>query len=106
MLKSVARTVTVVLILTLMLGNTVVQGQGATTEVGTPRSQTLIMDQLDGRVNNPKQMNYYLQSTLGNEGLNQLAYTPLWEINTATGKQFPALAAKMPEPLNADYTDF
>jgi len=41
------------------------------TEVGTPRNQTLIMDQLDGRVNNPKQMNPYLQSTLFNEGLNQ-----------------------------------
>jgi len=30
----------------------------------------------------------------------------MWEINTATGKLFPALAEKMPEPLNNDFTDF
>jgi peptide/nickel transport system substrate-binding protein len=51
-------------------------------------------------------MNPYLQSTLFNEGLNQLAYSALWEMNTVTGKQFPALAANIPEPLNNDFTDF
>jgi peptide/nickel transport system substrate-binding protein len=91
----------------LSLGPTTVLAQGgAKTEVGTPRAETLIIDALDGRVNNPTQMNPYLQSTLFNEGLNQLAYSALWEMNTVTGKQFPALAAKMPEPLNKDFTDF
>jgi hypothetical protein len=51
-------------------------------------------------------MNPYLQSTLFNEGLNQLASSALWEMNTVTGEQFPALAAKLPEPLNSDFTDF
>src|SRR4051812_5729044 len=93
--------------LVLLLSVTLVSAQdSATTEVGTPRNQTLIMDALDGRVNNPTQMNPYLQSTLMNEGLNQLAYSALWEMNTVTGQQFPALAAAMPEVLDKDYKDF
>jgi len=83
-----------------------VSAQDEMTEVGTPRNQTLIMDALDGRVNNPMQMNPYLQSTLMNEGLNQLAYSAMWEMNTVTGQQFPALAAAMPEALDKDYKDF
>jgi peptide/nickel transport system substrate-binding protein len=107
MFKGIVRGLTVVVLLTLGLGNLVVSGQGATTEVGTPRNQTLIMDALDGRIANPKQMNPYLQGTSAwNEGLNQLAFSAMWEINTATGKLFPALAEKMPEPLNKEYTDF
>ena len=30
----------------------------------------------------------------------------MWEINTATGEQFPGLAAEMPEALNDDFTSF
>jgi len=97
----------VVLAFTFVMSTAMIaRSQGGQTEVGTPRVQTLIMDQLDGRVNNPKQMNPYLQSTLTNEGVNQLAFSTLWEINTATGKLFPAMAEKMPEPLNKDYTSF
>ncbi len=93
--------------LAIVLSFSVVSAQdGAMTEVGTPRNQTLIMDALDGRVNNPTQMNPYLQSTLWNEGLNQLAYSKMWEMDTVKGEQFPALAASMPEPLNSDFTDF
>ncbi len=107
MLKKVTLRLALVAMKGLLLGGTVVSAQGgAMTEVGTPRAQTLILDALDGRVNNPTQMNPYLQSTLFNEGLNQLAYSALWEMNTVTGKQFPALAAKMPEALNSDFTDF
>ena len=103
MLKKVTMRLALVAVNGLLLGGTVVSAQGgAMTEVGTPRAQTLIIDALDGRVNNPTQMNPYLQSTLFNEGLNQLAYSALWEMNTVTGKQFPALAAKMPEALNSD----
>jgi len=59
MFKIVSRTLTMMLVIAFILGSSVVvksQGSGM-TEVGTPRNQTLIMDQLDGRVNNPKQMN-------------------------------------------------
>ena len=76
------------------------------TEVGTPRSQTLIVDQLDGRIDNPTQTNPYQAGTRMNQGLHQLVYSTMWEINTATGEQFPALAAEMPEALNDDYTSF
>ena len=76
------------------------------TEVGTPRATTLIVDNLGGRVNNPTQTNPYQAGTHQSAGLHQLVYTNLWEINTATGEQFPALAAEMPEPLNDDFTSF
>ena len=100
MLKKVTLRLALVAMKGLLLGGTVVSAQGgAMTEVGTPRAQTLILDALDGRVNNPTQMNPYLQSTLFNEGLNQLAYSALWEMNTVTGKQFPALAARCAESI-------
>ena len=76
------------------------------TEVGTPRASTLIVDQLGGRINNPTQTNPYQAGTHMSAGLHQLVYSTLWEINTATGEQFPALAAEMPEALNDDFTSF
>ncbi len=81
-------------------------GQGRVTEVGTPRHETLIVDSLNGRIDNPMQMNPYMAGTQFNNGLHQLAYSNLWEMNTITGEQFPALAAEMPEPLNDDFTKF
>ena len=79
---------------------------GKLTEVGTPRAETLIMDHLDGRVDNPKQFNPYMPGTRFNQGWHQLGLSNMWEMNTVTGKQFPAMAAEMPEPLNSDYTKF
>ena len=74
--------------------------------MGTPRATTLIVDQLGGRINNPTQTNPYQAGTHMSAGLHQLIYSTLWEINTATGEQFPALAAEMPEALNDDFTSF
>src|SRR5215469_8490566 len=66
--KKAALRLAFVALTSLSLGPTTLLAQGgATTEVGTPRAQTLIIDALDGRVNNPTQMNPYLQSTLFNE---------------------------------------
>jgi len=66
--KSVALSLALVAVTGLLLSGTAITVRGAeTTEVGTPRAQTLIVDALDGRVNNPTQMNPYLQSTLFNE---------------------------------------
>jgi len=76
------------------------------TEVGTPRAETLIVDSLDGRIDNPTQLNPFAASTRFNQGYHQLGLSNLWEMNTMTGEQFPAMAAKMPEALNKDYTDF
>jgi len=89
-----------------MLLSTALVSAQEQTEVGTPRATTLIVDQLDGRIDNPTQTNPYQAGTRFNQGLHQLAYSNMWEINTATGEQFPGLAAEMPEPLNDDYTSF
>jgi peptide/nickel transport system substrate-binding protein len=109
-MKSRAKTfplVSLVLILLLMLTGIPASAQdGAMTEVGTPRTQTLIVDQLDGRIGNPTQMNPYQAGTAFSSGLHQLIFTNMWEINTITGEQFPALAAEMPEALNDDFTQF
>jgi peptide/nickel transport system substrate-binding protein len=94
-----------VLALALVLtGSTVVAQE--MTEVGTPRAETLIVDSLDGRIDNPTQMNPYQVGTRFNTGYHQLALSNMWEMNTVKGEQFPAMAAAMPEPLNDDYTKF
>lgn len=76
------------------------------TDVGTPREETLIVDMLNARVANPLQMNPFIAGVTLSHGLHQLAYSQLWDIDTVTGKQFPALAATMPEPLNKEFTKF
>lgn len=93
-------------LLMLLLLVTISVSAQDTTEAGTPRNQTLIVDQLDGRIDNPTQTNPYQAGTRFSSGLHQLVFTNMWEINTITGEQFPALAAEMPEPLNDDYTEF
>ena len=96
-----------VVVLTLSLTASVSHAQeGAVTEVGTPRSETLIMDHLDGRVDNPMQYNPYMLGTRFNQGYHQLALSNMWDMNTVTGQPFPAMAAEMPEPLNDDFTKF
>jgi peptide/nickel transport system substrate-binding protein len=100
------RLVTFTIMLLVILTASVVSGQGTLTEAGTPRTETLIVDQLDGRIDNPMQMNPYMVGTRFSNGLHQLVYTNMWEINTITGEQFPGLAAEMPEPLNDDFTQF
>ena len=93
--------------LVLLLTALPVMGQdGPMTEVGTPRAETLIVDQLDGRIDNPFQMNPFQAGTNFSSGLHQLVFTNMWEIDTVKGEQFPALAAEMPEPLNDDFTKF
>jgi peptide/nickel transport system substrate-binding protein len=91
----------------LALTTSVVLGQdGTMTEVGTPRHETLIVDSLDGRVDNPRQMNPYQAGTRFSTGYHQLALSNMWDINTVTGQQFGGLAAELPEPLNENYTQF
>src|SRR3954447_12741876 len=75
-----------------------------TTDVGTPRKETLVVDILTGRVGNPRQMNPYQEGAIVTQGLHQIAYSNLWEIDTVKGTQYPALAATMPEALDATNT--
>lgn len=77
-----------------------------TTEVGTERKETIIVDMLGGTITNPEQMNPYLNGTNMVAGVNQLLFSPLWEIDTSTGQMFPFLAADMPEALNDELTKF
>ncbi len=74
------------------------------TDVGTPRKDTLVVDILTGRVGNPKRMNPYLEGNILVQGLHQLAYSNLWEIDTVKGTQYPALAATLPEALDGTFT--
>ena len=98
--------ISAIVMLAVVLFSTALVSAQEQTEVGTPRATTLIVDQLDGRIDNPTQTNPYQAGTRFNQGLHQLAYSNMWEINTATGEQFPGLAAEMPEALNDDYTSF
>ena len=82
------------------------EGEELLTEVGTPRRETLIIDSLDGRTSNPTQLNPYMSGTRFNTGYHMLALSHLWEMNTTTGKQFGAMAAELPQPLNEDFTHF
>ncbi|HEX3349765.1 MAG TPA: ABC transporter substrate-binding protein [Acetobacteraceae bacterium] len=76
------------------------------TDVGTPREETLIVDMLSGRVSNPTQMNPFVEGVTISQGLHQLVLGQLWDIDTTTGKQFPDMAATMPEALDDSLTKF
>lgn len=80
---------------------------GKMTDVGTPRSETLIVDILNGRAANPDLMNPYLPGAVPmDSGFHQLLFANLWEIDTVKGEQFPDLAATMPEQLDNTMTKF
>ena len=79
--------------------------QGAVTDVGTPRSETLIVQTFDGRSSNPTQMNP-LNRYAHWRGFRELAWGYLWEMDTATGDSYPELADGFPEVLNDDHTKF
>jgi len=79
---------------------------GGETFVGTPRNQTLILDNLDGSLERPDLFNPYVPGVSMGRGYHEVCLDNLWEIDTTTGEQFPALAAEMPKPLNEDYTSF
>ncbi|MGN0802845.1 MAG: ABC transporter substrate-binding protein [Candidatus Faecivicinus sp.] len=76
------------------------------TVAGTPRSETLVVEGLDGVISNASQHNPYMSGTNFSAGLHQLVYSHLWEMNTIEGNQIADLAAEMPTPLNDDYTSF
>lgn len=79
---------------------------GALTDVGTPRSETLIVQTFDGKTDNPDNMNPLSGSYALWRGFRELAWGYLWEMDTATGKSYPELAADMPKVLNDEYTQF
>jgi Bacterial extracellular solute-binding proteins, family 5 Middle. len=79
--------------------------QGAMTDVGTPRSETLIVQTFDGRSANPSAQNP-LNSYAIWRGFRELGWSFLWEMDTATGESYPELADGFPEVLNDERTQF
>lgn len=75
------------------------------TDVGTPRAETLIVQTFDGRSANPSQQNPFNYYAIW-RGFRELGWSFLWEMDTATGKPYPELAAGEPEVLNAEHTQF
>lgn len=79
--------------------------QGAMTDVGTPRNETLIVQTFDGRAANPSAQNP-LNSYAIWRGFRELGWSFLWEMDTATGQSYPELADGFPEVLNPEHTQF
>jgi peptide/nickel transport system substrate-binding protein len=79
---------------------------GEMTEVGTPRSETLIVQTFDGKVDVPDNFNPLTRGYVLWRGFRELAWGYLWEMDTATGQSYPELAADMPKILDDQHTQF
>jgi len=78
----------------------------ALTDVGTPRSQTLIVEPDDGVCQAPGQFNPYMSGTRASWGAHQIMWCDgLWDLNTMTGETIPTVAADLAVP-NEDYTEW
>lgn len=75
------------------------------TDVGTPRSETLIVQTFDGKAANPDAQNPLNQYAIW-RGFRELGWSWLWEMDTATGQSYPELAAGPVEVLNPERTKF
>ena len=78
--------------------------EGITTEVGTPRSETLIVE-CQSPTDVPGQFNSYMTGTQMGFGIHQLMSAHLWEMDTAKGEQWGEIADGMPES-NDDFTEW
>ncbi len=74
------------------------------TDVGTPRSETLIVES-QTPTDVPGQFNPFMSGTEKGFGIHQLITCTLWEMDTMSGEQFGEVAEGMPE-ANDDYTEF
>lgn len=80
------------------------KGSGITTEVGTDRSETLIVE-CQNKTDTPGQFNPYMSGTAMGFGIHQMISAHLWEMNTAKGEQYGEIADGMPES-NDDFTEW
>lgn len=102
MKKILSMALALAMVMTLFMGVTVSAAE--TTDVGTPRSETLIME-TQTPTDMPGQFNPYVTGVQMGFGIHQLITAHLWEIDTVAGEQFGEVAAAMPEP-NDDFTEF
>jgi len=80
--------------------------QDSTTSVGTPRSETLIFQNFDGKTNTPDMMNPLMNNYAIWRGFRELGWGYLWEMDTATGKSYGELADGLPVVLDKQHTQF
>ena len=80
--------------------------RGAEAPATPPRKNTFIVDELWSQPSRPTQMNPFHEGVTVIQGLDQLVYSPLWEIDSVSHKQFPDLAATMPEAVSTSNTVF
>lgn len=85
-------------------GSGTAASEGITTEVGTPRSETLIVE-CQSPTDVPGQFNSYMTGTQMGFGIHQLMSAHLWEMDTANGEQWGEIADGMPES-NDDFTEW
>lgn len=85
-------------------GSGTAASEGITTEVGTPRSETLIVE-CQTPTDVPGQFNSYMTGTQMGFGIHQLMSAHLWEMDTAKGEQWGEIADGMPES-NDDFTEW
>lgn len=85
-------------------GSGTAASEGITTEVGTPRSETLIVE-CQSPTDVPGQFNSYMTGTQMGFGIHQLMSAHLWEVDTAKGEQWGEIADGMPES-NDDFTEW
>lgn len=80
--------------------------QGGQTDVGTPRSETLIVQTFDGKVDSPDNMNPLTSGWALWRGGRELGWGFLWSMDTAKGKPYPELATELPKATDANNTQF
>lgn len=78
---------------------------GVMTDVGTPRSETLVVQTFDRKSANPDQHNYLMAYDQW-RGVRELCMGFLWETDTGKGVSYPEVAAGMPDVLNDNHTQF
>ena len=85
-------------------GSGTAASEGITTEVGTPRSETLIVES-STPTDTPGQFNSYMTGTQMGFGIHQLMSAHLWELDTVKGEQWGEIADGIPES-NDDFTEW
>ena len=104
-MKKLLATAMAALMLLAMLSAPVTALADEQTFLGTPRSETLIIEADAGQYKNPGMFNPYVDGVDKSFGQQQLTISYLWEQNTITGEWYCGLAAEPATP-NEDYTEW
>ena len=80
-----------------------VASAGITTDIGTPRNETLIVE-TQSSTDVPGQFNTFMSGTQAGFGIHQLMSCHLWEMDTVAGEQYGEVAETW-EP-NDDFTEW